>query len=51
MVLTGLIRDIFPEESYGSGPKPFRKRVLWLSEIGAQYPNVWAMGIKIQKLT
>lgn len=43
MVLTGLIRDIFHEESFGNGPKPFRKRVLWLSEIGSQYPNVWSI--------
>lgn len=45
MILTGLIRDIFPEEAYAipGKEKPFRKRLLWLSEIGAQYPNVWAI--------
>lgn len=37
MILTGLIRNIFPEETYGK----FRKTVLWLQEINSQYPNTW----------
>lgn len=40
-VLTGLIRNIFPEESFGNPDRPFRKRVVWLTEIGVQYPNTW----------
>lgn len=43
MVLSGLIRNIFREEIYGNPDRPFRKRVLWLNEIGSQYPNVWSV--------
>lgn len=40
-ILTGLIRNIFPEESYGNSERKFRKTVLWLTEIGVQYPSTW----------
>lgn len=43
MILTGLIRNIFPEEIYGNGDRTFRKTVLWLSEIGVTYPSTWAV--------
>ena len=45
MTLTGLIRDIFAEEAYPipGKEKPFRKRMLWLTEIGSQYPNTYAI--------
>lgn len=39
MILTGIIRDVFPIETYGN----FRKRVLWLTEVNKQYPNTWAI--------
>ena len=38
MFLTGLIHTVFEAEQIT--PK-FRKRVLWLKEINAQYPNTW----------
>lgn len=44
MKLTGLIHTIFAEESYGNDPKKqFRKTVVWLQEINAQWPNTWSI--------
>ncbi len=44
MLLTGLIHTIFHEEKYGNDPKKqFRKTVVWLQEINAQYPNTWSI--------
>lgn len=37
--LQGVIKDIFPDEYYGN----FRKRVFWLAEVNAKYPNTWAI--------
>lgn len=42
MILTGLIHTKFPEESYtGQSGKTFRKTLIWLQEVNAQYPNRW----------
>lgn len=39
ITLKGTIKTIFPAEVYGS----FEKRVFWLQELDAQYPNTWAL--------
>lgn len=36
-LLTGVIENIFPEESRGN----FRYTNIWLQEQNAQYPNTW----------
>lgn len=38
MFLTGLIHTVFDQEQV---TEKFRKRILWLQEINAQYPNTW----------
>lgn len=40
IVLTGKIHTIFPSEIISSS---FEKRVMWLSETSAQYPNTWSI--------
>ncbi len=39
MMLTGIIRNVHPEEKYGT----FRKTVLWITEVGKQYNNTWSI--------
>lgn len=43
MVLTGLIRNIFPEEAYGNSERQFRKTIVWLQEINTKYPQCWSV--------
>lgn len=38
-VITGVVDTVFPIERYGN----FEKRVIWVSEQNAKYPQMWAV--------